>query len=324
MSTSEELIFQQALEIQNGEERDAYPETACAGNPEVLKGVRSLLNAWRHGEFLESTLPEVAVVRTFGNDQNTHQLGPYRIIESLGRGGMGAVFLAEQTEPVRRRVAIKIVRPELDSPNVVKRFLPEQRTLAKMDHPKIAKVLDASISEQGISYFVMELVNGVPILEFCQTQDLSIRDRLDLFRECCAAILHAHQNSVIHRDIKPSNTLVTTQHGKPLIKIIDFGIAKALDPKESAEPNAGDTVETFQEYKSGELDASLAELPPRVIRIEPPLQDGMLPLNNPERQSTSEEFCGSRLVNAPSKNQKRKHSCSSFPFHLTRQQSFVG
>lgn len=244
MSTSEEMIFQQAIEIQGVADRNAYLETACAGQPELLKSVQSLLDSWKQGEFLESTLPEVAAIRTFGPGVDGQQLGPYRIVKSLGRGGMGAVFLAEQSEPVRRKVAIKIVRPELDSPNVVRRFLQEQRTLAKMDHPNIAKVLDASISENGISYFVMELVNGIPILEFCQRNELSIRQRLDLFIECCSAIQHAHQNSVIHRDIKPSNTLVTSQHGKPLVKVIDFGIAKALDPKESSQTDLADLCET--------------------------------------------------------------------------------
>ncbi len=157
------------------------------------------------------------------------RLGPYRLLEKLGEGGMGTVFLADQEEPVRRSVALKIIRLGMDSALVVARFEAERQALAMMDHPNIAKVFDAGATEDGRPYFAMELVRGVPITDYCDDARLSPRERLELFIPVCEAIQHAHQKGVIHRDIKPSNVLVTMYDGRPAPKVIDFGIAKATD-----------------------------------------------------------------------------------------------
>ncbi|MCL4691079.1 MAG: serine/threonine protein kinase, partial [Candidatus Hydrogenedentes bacterium] len=156
-------------------------------------------------------------------------IGPYRLLYELGSGGMGTVYLAEQHEPVRRRVAIKVIRSGMDSDQVVARFEAERQALAMMDHANIARVLDAGTTTNSQPYFAMELVQGVPITEFCDTHRLGLRDRLELFVPVCKAIQHAHQKGVIHRDIKPTNVLVTIQDGSPIPKVIDFGVAKATE-----------------------------------------------------------------------------------------------
>jgi serine/threonine protein kinase/tetratricopeptide (TPR) repeat protein len=159
------------------------------------------------------------------------QIGPYKLREKIGEGGMGVVYLAEQEKPVRRRVALKIIKPGMDTEQVVTRFEAERQALALMDHPSIARVFDAGSTDTGRPYFVMELVKGVPITEYCDTVHLTPQDRLELFIPVCQAIQHAHQKGVIHRDVKPSNVLVTMQDGKPVPKIIDFGIAKAVEQR---------------------------------------------------------------------------------------------
>ena len=161
-------------------------------------------------------------------------IGRYRpstLLEEIGRGGMGTVFLAEQHEPVRRRVALKVIRPGMDSEHVIARFEAERQALALMDHPHIARVLDAGTTDGGRPYFVMELVEGSPITRYCDEHRLGIRERLELFAAVCRAVQHAHQKGIIHRDIKPSNVLVATQDGRPVPKVIDFGIAKAIDQR---------------------------------------------------------------------------------------------
>lgn len=155
-------------------------------------------------------------------------VGPYRLLQKLGEGGMGVVWVAEQQQPVKRRVALKVIKPGMDSAAVVHRFEAERQALAMMDHPSIAKVLDAGTTAEGRPYFVMELVHGVPLTKYCDEINLSIRERLDLFVPVCRAVQHAHQKGIIHRDLKPSNILICMQDGKPLPKIIDFGVAKAL------------------------------------------------------------------------------------------------
>ncbi|MGD2152227.1 MAG: serine/threonine-protein kinase [Gemmatimonadales bacterium] len=163
------------------------------------------------------------------HDSQLEAVGPYRVLEVLGEGGMGVVYLAEQTEPVRRQVALKIIKPGMDTKQVVARFDAERQALAVMDHPNIAKVYDGGATESGRPYFVMELARGVPITEYCDAHKLSVRERLELFIPVCHAVQHAHQKGVIHRDMKPSNVLVTIQDGKePVPKVIDFGIAKAM------------------------------------------------------------------------------------------------
>ena len=154
-------------------------------------------------------------------------IGPYKLLEQIGEGGMGIVYMAEQTQPVRRKVALKIIKPGMDTKQVIARFEAERQALAMMDHPNIAKVLDAGATESGRPYFVMELVRGIPITEYCDQHRLPIHERLDLFMQVCQAVQHAHQKGIIHRDIKPTNVLVTSLDGVPLPRVIDFGIAKA-------------------------------------------------------------------------------------------------
>jgi eukaryotic-like serine/threonine-protein kinase len=158
-------------------------------------------------------------------------IGPYKLLQRIGEGGMGAVYLAEQERPVRRRVALKVIKPGMDTEQVVARFEAERQALAIMDHPSIAKVFDAGVTDSGRPYFVMELVKGVPITEYCDAVHLTPKERLELFIPVCQAIQHAHQKGIIHRDIKPSNVLVAMQDGKPVPKVIDFGIAKAIDQR---------------------------------------------------------------------------------------------
>ncbi len=159
------------------------------------------------------------------------RIGPYKLLQKLGEGGMGSVWMAEQEKPVRRTVALKAIKPGMDSDRVLARFEAERQALALMDHPNIAKVLDAGTTENGCPYFVMELVKGVPITKFCDDQKLDIKARLELFIPICQAIQHAHQKGIIHRDIKPSNVMVALYDGRPIPKVIDFGIAKATGPK---------------------------------------------------------------------------------------------
>jgi serine/threonine protein kinase len=159
------------------------------------------------------------------------RIGPYKLLQPIGEGGMGAVYMAEQEHPVRRRVAVKVIKPGMDTRQVVARFEAERQALALMDHPNIAKVLDAGTTGNGRPYFVMELVKGVPITRFCDDHHLTPRERLELFVPVCEAVQHAHQKGVIHRDLKPSNVLVALYDGKPVPKVIDFGVAKALHQK---------------------------------------------------------------------------------------------
>src|SRR5208282_2717189 len=156
-------------------------------------------------------------------------LGRYKLLEKVGEGGCGVVYVAEQTEPVRRRVALKVIKLGMDTKAVVARFEAERQALAMMDHPNIARVLDAGATETGRPFFVMELVRGVRITDYCDQNNLTTKDRLDLFIKVCQAIQHAHQKGIIHRDIKPSNILVTLHDGVPVPKVIDFGIAKATE-----------------------------------------------------------------------------------------------
>jgi serine/threonine protein kinase len=179
-----------------------------------------------HG--LEAGGPKQTIGLSFApTEQIGSRIGPYKILEQLGEGGCGIVYLAEQEKPVRRRVALKVIKPGMDSKQVLARFEAERQALALMDHPNIAKVLDAGATEHGRPYFVMEWVKGIRITDYCDRAKLSTRERLDLFVQVCQAIQHAHQKGIIHRDIKPSNVLVSLQDGVATPKVIDFGIAKA-------------------------------------------------------------------------------------------------
>jgi serine/threonine protein kinase len=230
-------IFLDALEIENPEERRVFIEKACGGDAELLTQVDSLLAASQNaGRFLQ-TAP-----MNFGNDsadpldlrplhQLGSQIGPYRLLKRIGEGGMGTVFLAEQTVPVQRRVALKVIKSGMDSRQAVARFAAERQALTLMDHVNIARVLDGGATESGQPYFVMELIDGVPITAYCDKNQLTPRERLELFVPVCQAIQHAHQKGIIHRDIKPSNVLVTLYDGRPVPKVIDFGVAKAIEQK---------------------------------------------------------------------------------------------
>ena len=178
-------------------------------------------------EMEPTRLPPENDVSRGGEEQLGAQIGRYRLLEKIGEGGFGVVYVAEQRAPVRRRVALKIIKLGMDTRSIVARFEAERQALAMMDHPNIAKVFDAGATDTGRPYFVMELVRGIPITEYCDQNKLPTRQRLDLFIQVCHAIQHAHQKGVIHRDIKPSNILVTLHDGVPVPKVIDFGIAKA-------------------------------------------------------------------------------------------------
>src|SRR5260370_34782519 len=156
-------------------------------------------------------------------------IGPYKLLEQIGEGGMGVVYLADQQSPVRRRVALKIIKPGMDTRQVIARFEAERQALELMDHPNIARVLDAGATDSGRPYFVMELVRGIPITDYCAQQNLPVRERLDLFAQVCHSVQHAHQKGIIHRDLKPSKILVTEHDGRAIPKVIDFGVAKATN-----------------------------------------------------------------------------------------------
>ena len=223
-------IFFAAMERQSAEGRAAYLEKICGSDHELRRRVERLLDAQpKLGSFLDS--PAAGRNVTFSSDQVLEGpgtvIGPYKLLEQIGEGGMGVVYMAEQSQPVRRKVALKIIKPGMDTRQVIARFAAERQTLAMMEHPNIAKVLDAGATETGRPYFVMELVRGIPFTAYCDRHRLPIARRLELFMQVCHAIQHAHQKGIIHRDIKPVNILVTALDGFPLPRVIDFGIAKA-------------------------------------------------------------------------------------------------
>ncbi|APW64287.1 serine/threonine-protein kinase [Paludisphaera borealis] len=226
---ADELFFA-ALEIDDPEARESFLVASCGPDAGLRDRVERLLAAnSRVGHFLE---PRAAVATIADSGAPLVEgpgtvIGPYKLLEAIGEGGMGVVYMAEQVEPVRRKVALKVVKPGMDSRRVLARFEAERQALAMMDHPNIAKVLDAGSTDSGHPYFVMELVKGVPITDYSDREQLSIPERLDLFVLVCRAVQHAHQKGIIHRDLKPSNILVTIIDGAPVPKVIDFGVAKA-------------------------------------------------------------------------------------------------
>ncbi|HEV3343692.1 MAG TPA: protein kinase [Pirellulales bacterium] len=216
-------LFCEALEQPSAEERAAYLDEACGEDLPLRAHVERLLRAHEQaGGFLEVG-PAV-----LSREQPGAMIGPYKLLEEIGEGGFGVVYMAEQTVPVRRRVALKILKPGMDTRQVVARFEAERQALALMDDPHIARVLDAGETNSGRPYFVMELVRGVAITDFCDQNQLAPRQRLELFLDICQAVQHAHLKGIIHRDLKPPNILVTLHDGRPVVKVIDFGIAKAL------------------------------------------------------------------------------------------------
>jgi serine/threonine protein kinase/tetratricopeptide (TPR) repeat protein len=262
MARNARAVFDEAHEIHSPDERKAFLDQACANEPELRQKVEALLRAHEEaGSFLQT--PAVAPGETGayqpGGDTPVHsplfgaatvapesaaaaapvegvgaQIGPYRLIEELGAGGMGAVYLAEQEQPIRRQVALKLIKSGMDGEGIIARFEAERQALSMMEHPNIARVFEAGATATGQPYFVMELVRGVPMTRFCDENKLTVRERLQLFETVCEAIQHAHTKGVLHRDIKPGNVLISLQDGKPVPKVIDFGLAKAM--KGSAQP----------------------------------------------------------------------------------------
>ncbi len=230
---SEKSIFLEACEITSAAERAAYLDQACEGSPQLRAEVEALLRAHEAPQRVldapEAVTPTSAQAPPEGCPGTV--IGPYKLLQQIGEGGMGTVFMAEQTMPVQRKVALKVIKPGMDSRQVIARFEAERQALAMMDHVNIARVFDGGAAENGRPYFVMELVHGVPITKYCDDNHLTPRQRLELFVPVCQAIQHAHQKGIIHRDVKPSNVMVTLYDGKPVPKVIDFGVAKATEQK---------------------------------------------------------------------------------------------
>lgn len=221
-------IIDEAVEL-DGRARAELVSRRCAGAPGLRERVDGLLAAMEiEDRFLSAPSTGIDIEGGFVEEAPGDRIGAYRLLERIGQGGFGTVFLAEQSAPLERRVALKVIRPGMDSRQVLARFATEQQALALMDHPNIARVFDAGMTDRGRPYLVMEHVRGEAVTRFCDSEQMSIRQRLLLFLEICNAIRHAHQKGVIHRDLKPSNILVTTENGRPVAKVIDFGIAKAL------------------------------------------------------------------------------------------------
>jgi serine/threonine protein kinase len=224
-------IFTEAIQLPS-DERIAFLDRACAGDTDLRRTIEALLRSNdRAGGFLEA--PPTASIserreKVVAGEKPGDQVGRYKLLEQIGEGGCGVVFIAEQKEPVRRQVALKVIKPGMDTKSVIARFEAERQALALMDHPNIAHVFDAGSTASGRPYFVMELVRGLKITDYCDQKSLSTAQRLELFIQVCGAVQHAHQKGIIHRDIKPSNILIAASpEGRPTPKVIDFGIAKA-------------------------------------------------------------------------------------------------
>ena len=220
---TEEALFHKLLEL-DPSERSALLNQECADDPKRRQRIEQLLKAAADATVAHEPTPDDVEP----DDLRGSQLaGKYKLLEPIGQGGMGSVWYAEQTQPVRRKVAVKVIKPGMDSKAVLARFEAERQALAMMDHPNIAKVLDGGLAPDGRPFFVMELVKGVPITDYCDNRKLTPQQRLELFIPVCQAIQHAHTKGIIHRDIKPSNVLVALYDDKPVPKVIDFGVAKA-------------------------------------------------------------------------------------------------
>ena len=227
----EEAVFSIARRLPP-DQRSVYLKQVCADDRRLQVRVEALLKAHEDEGFPDIGIAEAAPTL----DQPVSErpgtvVGRYKLLQKIGEGGFGIVFMAEQQSPVVRKVALKVIKPGMDSHAVVARFEAERQALALMDHPNIAHILDGGITESGRPYFVMELVQGLPITEYCDKNVLSTEDRMRLFIDVCKAVQHAHQKGVIHRDLKPSNVLVTLHDGRPVPKVIDFGVSKAISQR---------------------------------------------------------------------------------------------
>lgn len=229
---TERSLFLALLEVKDPAQRSAYLDEACAGLPELRSQVEQLLTAHdKAGNFMERPAPELVGVDDGEGRINEGPgtiIGPYKLLEQIGEGGFGVVFMADQQRPVHRLVAVKVLKAGMDTRQVVARFEVERQALALMAHPNIAQVLDGGETSCGRPFFVMELVHGIAITEFCRLNQSGVAERLELFLQVCHAVQHAHQKGIIHRDLKPSNLLVTMHDATPLVKVIDFGLAKAM------------------------------------------------------------------------------------------------
>lgn len=250
----EDALFFAAIHISDESERKSFLDHACRDDPAMRRTIELLLAAEESGDLIGRGLAAIAgsaeTLREtprdaapadldFIDERIGTRIGPYTLVESLGKGGCGEVYLADQTEPVKRQVALKIIKLGMDTQSVIRRFDAERRALAMMDHPNIARVLDAGSTLLGRPYFVLELVRGIPITDYCKRHRSSLRQRVELIIDVCRAIQHAHQKGIIHRDIKPSNVLIAEQDGVPVPKVIDFGIAKAIE-----EPLTDESLQT--------------------------------------------------------------------------------
>ncbi len=250
----ERTLFDAALELTDPALREAFLDKTCAADPAMRARLGELLAAHMQAEDFFAFVPSVPVavdaaperppfaeethtadVGASGADIDPARIGRYRIVRRLGEGGCGVVYLAEQEEPVRRQVALKIIRLGMDTERVIARFALERQALAMMNHPHIARVFDAGATDAGRPFFAMELVTGERITTHCDTRRLSVRERLELFIQVCMAVQHAHQKGILHRDLKPSNVLVTLQDGVATPKVIDFGVAKAVSGQEAGD-----------------------------------------------------------------------------------------
>ncbi len=266
-------------------ERRAFLQTECQGRPELLAEALDLIG------FEQTTADDlVAPTTVLLPDMVGKTIGSYHLVELLGEGGMGVVYLAEQQYPLKRQVAFKIIKLGMDTREVIARFESERQVLALMDHPNIARVLDAGATEEGRPFFVMEYIEGTPITSFCDDGEIGIRERLYLFIQVCRAINHAHQKGVIHRDVKPTNILITTQEGQPVPKVIDFGVAKAVETRMdgmTALTQLGRLVGTLEYMSPEQADAATGDVDTRsdvyslgVVLYE--LLTSALPIAKPE------------------------------------------
>ena len=228
------LLFLEVLEKQTADERATYLDEVCRGDQKLRTELLSLLKAHDHaGDFLQAPIlePDITLDTTPITEDAGTIIGRYKLLEKIGEGGMAVVYMAQQQRPIRRKVALKIIKLGMDTKSVIARFEAERQALAMMDHANIAKVLDAGATETGRPYFVMDLVPGLSLTKYCDKNRSSIKERLRLFITVCEAVQHAHQKGIIHRDIKPTNIMVTKHNGKPVPKVIDFGIAKATNQR---------------------------------------------------------------------------------------------
>src|SRR5262245_38725372 len=307
-------------------ERAAYLEAACGGDTALRERVEALLQAHDEpGDFLSEAKPPAAADATDASPASQAGsviAGRYTLLQRIGEGGMGEVWVAKQTDPVKRKVALKLIKAGMDSKQVVARFEAERQALALMDHPNIARVLDGGMTAERRPFFAMELVNGLPLTRFCDEARLGIRERLELFADVCLAVQHAHQKGVIHRDLKPSNVLVTVIDGRPVPKVIDFGVAKAIGGKlldETLSTQFGAVVGTLEYmapeqagYSGSDIDTRADTYSLGVILYE--LLTGLRPIDGERlRKAAMNEMIRIIQEEEPSKPSTRLSTDKSLP-----------